>query len=241
MTGLLAYRGLLLNGGAPPLTGWNAAVMALPSLWGWWKLDEVAGVSVSAVDASGNLRNATYTAAGTQTSGLFTGSAAAQATIGGRIQVPAYTLAATPRFTLGCFLRTTAGAAEQQIFSSSTVWQFRKNTSTNQLEFITVSPSVTTTTASTAINDGNPHLAIMVFDQALAAGSGRVKMYLDGSLNGSSSTALTLSSGSSSPGIGARSATVGTGLWTGAIDECFLCDTAISSTDVSNLWAARNT
>lgn len=235
-----AGAGMVQQASPPPASGWNASVLALPGLWGWWKLDETAGAAVSAVDSSGNGRHGTYTAAGTQTSGLFAGSSVAQATLGGRITVPAFNIPATPQFTLGAFIRTTAGATEQQVIGADGGrFQWRKNTSTGAMEFITIVPSVTTTTAATSIADGNPHLVMLVFDQTLAAGSGRVKLYRDGVLDGSSSTAITITSGAaSSTALGARSNANNNGLWTGAIDECFICTSALSSTDVANLWAA---
>jgi hypothetical protein len=238
-----AGAGMIHQSVAPPASGWNAAVAALPSLWGWWKLDDTAGAGVSALDASGNGRHGTYTAAGTQTTGLFAGSAGAQATLGGRITVPAYSIPATPQFTLGAFIRTTAGATEQQVIGADGGrFQWRKNTSTGAMEFITIVPSVTTTTAATSIADGNPHLVMLVFDQTLAAGSGRVKLYLDGSLDGSSTTSITLTTGAaSSTALGARSNANNNGLWLGAIDDCFIVNSALSSADIAALWATRNT
>lgn len=237
----------MIQQGSVAASGWNAAVAALPSLWGWWKLDEVAGAGVSAPDSSGNARNGVYRGSGTQTTGLFAGSSAAQATIGARVELPTYTTAATPQFSVGAFIRTTTGAVAQQILSAdpqvgARVWQFRKNTSTNAIEFITIQPSVTTTTGTVAINDGNSHFVCVVFDQTLAAGSGRVKLYVDGTLDVASSTAITITGGlARPPGIGSQSGTADAGVWSGALDEAFICDTALSSTDVANLWAARNT
>lgn len=238
---------MVQQGDSPAPSGWNATVAALPSLWGWWKLDETAGAGVSAPDSSGNARNGVYRGSGTQTTGLFSGSSASQATIGARIELPSYTTAATPKFTIGAIIRTTAGAVAQQIFSAdpqvgARVWQFRKNTSTNAVEFITIQPSVTTTTGSIAINDGNPHFVCAVFDQTLSAGAGRVKIYVDGVLDVASTTAITITGGlSRPPGIGSQSGSADAGVWSGALDDSFLCDTALSSTDIANLWAARNT
>lgn len=230
----------------PPSGTWNSTVSALSGLWGWWKLDETAGAAVSAPDSSGNGRDGTYNAAGTQTTGLFSGSSASQLTLGGRVTLPSYTTPTTPQFSIGAFIRTTTVGTEQQILSAdqgsgNRIWQFNKNATTNALSFVTITPSVTTTTGATAINDGNPHLAVVVFDQSLSAGSSRVKLYLDGVLDGSSSTAITISASLTNQlGIGSRSGTLGTGLWSGAIDECFFCTSPLSSTDVANLWAARN-
>lgn len=61
------------GGGGFPST-WNAAMAALPGLWGWWKLDETATISGAAADSSGNGRNGTYGAAGTRGTGLISAS-----------------------------------------------------------------------------------------------------------------------------------------------------------------------
>lgn len=231
-----------------PASTWNEAVAALPNLWGWWKLDETAGNGVTAEDASGNERDGTYTAAGTHgSSGLFAGSAASQTTLGGRIILPTYPTAAVPAFTLLAMVQATSSGSEEQIISADNgsgyrAWQFRKRSaSSNRLEFVTISPSVTTTTGATTFNDGDPHLAAVVFDQSLAAGDGRVKLYLDGALDGQSTTAITITGSGSAPvGIGTRGANSINGLWGGAMDEAIIVDGALSAAQIAALWAVRN-
>lgn len=227
---------------------WDSTVAGLANLWGWWKLDETAGAAVSAPDSSGNARHGTYNAAGTQSTGLFAGSTASQTTLGARVDVPNWTVAATPKFTVAAVIQTThASGTEQQIFSAdggggSRVFQFLKNTATNVLSATFISPSVVTLSGATAINDGNPHMVIFVYDESLAAGSGRMKLYLDGVQDAQSTTAITLTSSVSADlGIGARRGADSTGLWAGAIDEAFFCSGALSATDVADLWAIRNT
>lgn len=236
--------GAMGQGSAPPPTTWNALVASIPNLWAWWKLDETAANGVSAADASGNARPGTYTAAGTQSTGLFAGSTTRQNTIGGRINLPSYTIGATAQFSIGAMIRTSSSGVEQQILSSSTgspqLFQWRKSMSTNALEFVVVTPSIVTITATTVVNDGNPHLGIVVVDESLAAGSGRIKLYLDGSLDGASTTALAVNTGSTSMAIGSRGNGNNTGQWAGALDEVFWVDRAITSTEVAALWAARN-
>lgn len=232
------------QGGPPPTSGWNAAVAALPNLWGWWKLDETAGAAVVAADASGNSHNGSYTAAGTQSAGLFAGSSVAQASLGGRVNLPSYTLAAAPVFSIGAMIRANATASVQSILSSDVTgnrkWQFTKSAA-HVLGLTIVTPTPVGIVGTTSINDGNPHFVVMVFDQTLAAASGRAKIYLDGSLEVASSTAITMSGSSGTvPAIGSRNNTATQELWRGAIDECFIVDGAISSANVAALWAARN-
>lgn len=230
---------------ASPVT-WNSLVAALPSLWGWWKLDETAGAAVTATDASGNARHGTYNASGTRGAGLFSGSTYSQTSLGSRVDVPDWTVASTPKFTVGAMIKTThSAAAEQQIFSGdggggSRVFQFNKDTSTHALGATFISPSVVTLVGATAVNDGNAHLAMFVYDESLPAASGRMKLYLDGSLDAQSTTSITLTSGVvANLAIGARNG-LGTGTWSGAIDEAFFCTAALSSTQIADLWAARN-
>lgn len=239
-------RRLMMAGGAGAPVTWNDHVLALPNLWGWWKLDETAGAAVTATDSSGNGRNGSYTAAGTQAAGLFSGSSQCQATLGNRIDVPDWAVPGVPKFTVGAIIKTTHSAgAEQQIFSGdgsgARVFQFYKNTTTHALGVTFINPGVVSLTGATAINDGNPHLAIFTYDESLSAAAGRIKIYLDGSLNVASTDNISLTSSvTANLGIGARNGGLITGLWAGSLDEAFFCNGAISSTDVAALWAARN-
>lgn len=243
--GVLSSVNSGIGGGGSPVT-WNDHVLALPNLWGWWKLDETAGAAVTATDSSGNGRHGTYNAAGTQAAGLFSGSSQCQATLGNRVSVPNWSVPTNAKFTVAAVIKTThASGTEQQIFSADggaggRIFQFCKNLGTNVLSTVLIYPSVVSLNGTTAINDGNPHLAIFVYDESLAAAAGRMKLYLDGTLNAQSTTAITLSAGTADLGIGARRGSDNTGLWAGAIDEAFFCNGAISSTDVAALWAARN-
>ena len=232
------------GGGGFPST-WNAAMAALPGLWGWWKLDETAANGVTAIDSSGNSRNGTYVANGTRGTGLIGASAFSQATLGGVVSLPTYTFPTNAKFTVGAVVKTTiSSSAEQQILSgdsSSRAFQFRKNATTHALEFVTIYPAVTTTTGVAAINDGNPHLVMAVFDQTLPAASGVVKLYVDGVLDKVSTTAITISNTlSPALGIGTRGGGVNTGLWGGSIDECFFCADALAADRIAALWAVRN-
>lgn len=228
-------------------SSWNAVVAALPDLWGWWRLDETAATSASAADSSGNSRHGVYTGSGTQSSGLFAGSTTAQNTVGSRISLPSFPIVTNPSFTLGAFIRTTAGDIEQQILSADEnvngirMFQFRKSSSAHSIEFVTIVPSVTVTTGSTAINDGQPHLVIATFDQSLDAADGRVKLFVDGVLDGQSSTSITISSNAGTyPALGSRNNARNAGLWSGALDEGFICASAITASKVAELWNARN-
>lgn len=237
---------LLASRATPTGPTWNSRVAALPALWGWWKLDETAAAALTAPDSSGNGRNGTYTAAGTQSAGLYAGSTVAQNTIGGRVSIPTFTIPNPQKFTLAAFVRANSTPVQSIIGADfntggSRIWQFRRASPSGFVQFVTITPATTTTSGATSINDGNPHFVVAVFDQTLAAASGRVKIYVDGALDGQSTTAITITAGLSRvPAIGARSDMDNSDLWTGAIDECFICEDAITSTDVANLWASRN-
>lgn len=239
-------RRMMMAGGAGAPVTWNAAVLALPNLWGWWKLDETAGAAVTATDSSGNGRHGTYNAAGTQAAGLFSGSSQCQATLGNRVSVPVWAVPGVPKFTVGAVIKTThSSGTEQQIFSGdgsgARVFQFYKNSTTHALGVTFINPGVVVLTGATAVNDGSPHLAIFTYDESLSAAAGRMKLYLDGALDAQSSTSVSLTSSvTANLGIGARNGGLSTGLWAGSLDDAFFCNGAISSTDVAALWAARN-
>lgn len=232
------------GGGGFPST-WNAAMAALPGLWGWWKLDETAANGVTAADSSGNGRSGTYLTAGTRGTGLIGASAFSQTTLGASVSLPQYSFPTNAKITVGAVIKTSISSSdEQQILSgdsSSRAFQFRKNVTTHALEFVTINPSVTITTGVAAINDGNPHLVMVVVDQTLPAASGVVKLYVDGVLDKASTTAITISGGLSPfLGIGTRSGGDNTGLWGGSIDECFFCADALAADRIAALWAVRN-
>lgn len=240
-------RGMMAGGGAPAPVTWNDHVLALPGLWGWWKLDETAGAAVTATDSSGNGRHGTYTAAGTQAAGLFSGSSQCQATIGGRINVPDFTTTGAMKFAVGACIKTThALGAEQQIFSADggghRVFQFNKNTTHHALGVTLILPSVVSIVGTTPINDDDPHWAVFVWDETLAAADGRIKIYLDGALEAQSTTAVTLTASMlANLSIGTRNGDVSSGQWAGSLDEGIFCkDQAPTAAQIAAAWAARN-
>lgn len=225
--------------------GYAAKVLSLPNLWGYWKLDEVSPpTNTTAADSSSATHPGTYSGTWTDHAALFSGSVLGK-TAADRIALPNYTVGATPKFSIGGFIQTTYNSSTAANFLSAdrtpTDRRFQFRMVSGKMQFITILPSVTTTEAPTAINDGNPHLVIMVFDESLAAGSGRVKIYIDGSLNVASTTSITVSPGNSYPAISSLHSANNIGPWIGQMDDMFFVDGAISSTDVSDLWAARNT
>lgn len=238
--------------GSSAPTGYDAVVLGLPGIWGYWKLDEnpiTGGVTV-AVDASPFSRDGSYAGSGSYTidPGLFASSSNSPRFDSGmstRVDIPSITLGVNQKFTLGAFMKSTSsGAAAHGVIGgddsgSNRRWQYRLFD--GEMQFVTIDPSVTVTTATTSTNDGNPHLVIVVFDPTLSAGAGVVKHYTDGSLDGSSSTSITITNGMAFPAIGDRSSNAtSVDLFDGNIDNAFICLDAITSTDVSNLWAARN-
>ena len=106
-----------------------------------------------------------------------------------------------------------------------------------KVQFVTVTPSITTTTGVTKINDGSPHLAIVVFDQSLSAADGRVKIYVDGALDVKSTTSITLTGSMLAElGIACRNGVDTTlGLFSGSVDEAFFCNGALSASDIATL------
>jgi len=238
---------------APIGPSYDSLILAL-SPWGYWKLDENSmSAGGSAVDASGNARHGTYSPSPpTSVAGLF-GSSPRAGTFNGAnndVGIPSYTLAASQKFSIVSFMQTSyASATAKHILSGdiagSQRWQFR--ISSGKIQFITITPSVTTTAGGTTVSDNLPHMVAVVFDPTLAAGAGRVKIYVDGVVDTNvganpnpSTSAITISAGSVAPGIGARNASTHQENWAGPLDNVALFDTDISAANIAALWAARN-
>lgn len=241
------------GGGAP--TGYDT-VMTSKSPWGYWKLDEttitVGGV---AADSSGNARSGTYMSAdAVSVSGLFGGSSRAikLPALAGRygVSLPSYLMATGEKLSIVSFIDVPAvDSTSRAIVSAdendgtSRQWQWRLRS--GKLEFVTILPSVTTTASSSTLAVGTRHMVAVVFDPALPAASGVVKIYIDGVLDAQSTAAITISSGNAKPAIGNRTNA------TGGTQDCFQGGTldnvalwrnvALTATDIADLWAARNT
>lgn len=227
--------------------GFRDAVLA-DSPWGFWRQNE-APPSITCADSSGNGRVGTYAGANTASPPIFLGNTGSvlyetsgYVSIGTNYTVP---VAPNP-LTLMCAIKTTVtSATEQNILSNDNsagtrLWQFRMSV-TGKAEFVFILPSVVVVTGSVAINDGNPHLLHAVFDPTLSAGSGILKLYVDGVLDTQSSTIIVMAPGSTAPAICARNSggTVPRGLLN--LSESAIFQSALSSARVAAHWSARNT
>lgn len=225
-------------------SGYAATVLSIPGLWGYWKLDESSPLSGSSVaDASPNSRNGSYQGTWPNASPLFTGSILAK-DAGLRISLPDYTVAASPKFSLCGFISTLAtGSTTRAIMSADNGstnrrWQFRMMN--GRLQFVFIQPSTVTIQSVALVNDGGPHFVAVVYDESLSAGSGRLKIYIDGALDTASTTSVTMTPGIANVAIGSRSSVTNADPWVGQFDDMFIVDGAISAAQVSSLWAARN-
>jgi hypothetical protein len=238
---LALTQGLMSLGGGGG-AGFSASVLSLTP-WGYWRLDET-GTLTTAADSSGNGRNGTYIGSGTtDVAGLFNGSTRAKTfNSAGAITLPTYTAAAGAPFSAMCVFAI-SGTANRAFLSgdnasSQRLFQFRTNA--GRVEFIGVG-SLGTLTATPLYNDSLPHLAVVVYDQSLAAADGRAKIYVDGVEVARTTAAFTGTQTSAPLAIGQ----IGTGSTlirlTGSIDECAFFNYALSAAQVSALWAARNT
>lgn len=234
-------------GGATPRavasgSGYDDAVMAL-SPWAYYKMDEnPPGSGGTLADSSGNARHGTYSAdSWSTTSGLFGGSARCP------VFVPADTKYAdaadfshSGKFSLVAFVKTSASGALQQIISADgapRMFQFRFETD-GKISMVDTGSGIDYITSVSAYNDGNPHLVTTVYDGSLAAGSGRLKLYVDNVLDVQSATSLVITESATAVTIGQRN---GAYYFDGNISNVAMFQSALSSTDIAALWAARNT
>lgn len=235
-------------GGGSGGTGFSDAVLAL-SPWGYWKLDETGSPTV-AVDSSGNGRDGTYAGTGTTfgAGGLFTGSVRSiTLNGGGRVNFPTMGAVDGQKLSLLCCFKTSAAGGIQQLMSAddneggNRVWQWRINGEKIELVFFAVGHVVSN--IGDVVTDGSPHMAVLVLDPTLADVDGKTKVYVDGALKYSSTTTITITSTATTrPCYGSRSSELQAESMVGSGDECAAwIGTALSATDVADLWAARNT
>ena len=223
---------------------WSSLMAAIGSdLWGWWKLDENPPASGGVcTDHSGNARHGTYSAdTFTTGSAVFNSSArspnfAAASTQ--YVQIPTFSVGSA--FSVGIRFRTTNNFL-QNFFSAddgtNRGWHLRMNG--NKAEAVVIIPSTVVVTSPSNYNDGNNHFVVFTFDPSLAAGSGRMKVYVDGSNVAQSSTSVTMTSATVTPYIGRRGAGSDNYL-TGNANDGFLVTRALSPSEISALYAARN-
>ena len=229
----------------PPASGggsYDSAVLALAP-WAYYKMDEnPPGSGGTLTDSSGNARHGTYSADTWSTaSGLFGGSARCP------VFVPAdtkYAAAAdfshSGAFSIVAFVKTSASGALQQIVSADgapRMFQFRFETD-GKISMVDTGSGIDYITSVSAYNDGNPHLVATVYDDSLAAGSGRLKLYVDNVLDVQSATSLVITESATAVTIGQRS---NNNYFDGNISNIAMFQNALSSADIADLWAARNT
>jgi hypothetical protein len=224
--------------------GFAAEVLALTP-WGYWQLDET-GTLTTAADSSGNSRSGTYIGSGTtDIAGLFAGSTRAKTFNGsGAVTCPTYTTAAGGPFSVLSVVRFTATAivsflCADNVGTFDRMFQFRAFN--GQIQALILRPAIVILTSPLTYNDNNPHMAVMVYDQSLAAADGRLKLYVNGSEVARSTTAVTNSETSAPLVIGQRGNASTLQRLNGSIDECAFFNYALSAAQVSALWAARNT
>lgn len=213
--------------------------------WVYYKLDETGTLS-TASDSSGNARDGTYAGSGTtDVSGLFGGSTRAKTFNGsGAVTGPTFTASAgSPFSVMSCFSFTSTGMmalfSGDNVSSPARMFQFR--VSSGFVQFLLLAPSTVTLQTPSTYNDGNPHMGVIVYDESLAAGDGRMKIYVDGSEVARSTTAVT-NSQTSAPLAAAQLGSGSTLIrLTGSLDECAFFDYALTASDVAAIWAARDT
>jgi len=236
---LLAYGAAGGGGGS-----FSSAVLGLTP-WGYWKLDET-GTLTTAADSSGNARNGAYIGTGTtDVAGLISGSVRAKTMNGsGAVTCPTYTTTAGSPFSVLSVCTFTSTAIMSLLCgdnagSGDRLFQFR--TSAGRIQALVLNPATVILTSPATHNDGNAQMAVLVYDESLAAADGRLKLYMNGSEVARSTTAITNSNTSAPLAIGQLGNADTRQRLTGSVDECAFFNYALSAAQISALWAARNT
>jgi hypothetical protein len=186
------HHGLLMATAAPAAS-LDSAILA-DSPWAYWRLRET-GTLTTAADFSGNARTGTYSGAIAPGSAIISGNTGSVEVTGGRVALPAFSLPTTDPMTLEMFIQTTqTGTRTLFGFDASGQRRFTLRQVGAEVQFVIIAPStVTLTTTAATINNGSPHHVVCVWDPALAAGSGRAKIYVDDVLLVQSTAAWTIS------------------------------------------------
>lgn len=225
---------------APALT-FDQTVVAL-SPWAYWKLEETTPASgASAPDASGNARNGTYEGSAANGAGVFAARPRSAALRGStQIRTPGLRITADVGQSGFLSVNLVDATGIKMLISADESgarrWQLRHNGSS--LEFVGIMPSVFTIAAPSAFTVGQSAMVGFVYDPALAAADGRLKLYLNGAVVAQSTTAVTLTPIAANFGwIGARS---GNDYLMGNVNSAMLFNKAISAAEVAAMWAARD-
>ncbi|WP_353189098.1 LamG-like jellyroll fold domain-containing protein [Pseudomonas sp.] len=237
---LLASYGAAGGGGS----SLSSTILGLTP-WGYWRLDET-GTLTTAADSSGNARSGTYIGTGTtDVAGLFGGSVRAKTLNGSdAVTCPTYTATAGSPFSALSVVRfdstsSMAFLSGDGVGGGNRMFQLRASGGRTQAAL--VNPASVVVESPLTYNDNNPHMAVLVYDQSLAAADGRLKLYMNGSEVARSTAAITNSETAAPLSIGQRGNTSATSRLNGSIDECAFFNYALSAAQVSALWAARDT
>lgn len=221
------------GGGA---TGYAAEVLAdNPAVY--WRLGEASGTQ--AADASGNARHGTYVGSPTLgVTGLLTGDPDTCITLPGatteRVEITYAAWMDASAVTTEAVVQTTASAIGNIVDRddpSPRVFQFRM-TGAGKVEFIVIGGSSPSAVGSTSINDGNPHHVAATYDGAT------IKVYVDGTLDGSTSTSQALSTGANLFAGVNHSTALFAQPWNGEIDEVAYYTSALSAARIAAHAAA---
>lgn len=231
----------------------DSTILAL-SPWGYWKLDEnPIGAGVPATDSSGGGNHGTYSSASAlSVPGLIGGSSRAMRfpnSFGQHgVPIPSFPYPSGEKLSIVSFIDVPAvDGVVRSIFGSDSsgggrLWQWRLFN--GRLEFVTILPTVVTVASATTLSLGSTHLACVVYDPALPVSGGRVKIYIDGTLDISGNVNVSIPSGPANCAIGNRANTAFQDADTfrnGTIDNVALFrGYALSAADVAAIWAARN-
>lgn len=241
---MLALTQGLMSLGAGGGGSFASQVLSLTP-WAYHRLDET-GTLTTAADASGNGRTGTYIGTGTSdASGLFSGSTNAKTFNGsGAVTCATYTATAGSPFSVMCVARFTSTSimalfCGDNVGSGDRLFQFR--TSGGAIQALLLNPATVIAQSPLTYNDNNPHMAVLVYDESLAAADGRLKLYMNGSEVARSTTSVTNSQTSAPLAIGQLGNADTRQRFIGTMDECAFFSYALSAAQVSALWAARNT
>lgn len=153
----------------------------------YWEHDEASGTTMT--DTSGNGRNGTYTAPTLAQTSLLSSDASTAVALTGSTsqgQIAYASWMNSGSITIEAWVQKTGSTAgvimARDAQSGTRVFQVQINAS-GLVVFTTLGAGVPTVTSVTAVNDGNPHHVVCVFDDGGAVAN--MYIYIDGALDNS--------------------------------------------------------
>jgi hypothetical protein len=211
---------------------------AWSNIVGYWKMNEASwnGTAGEVIDSSGNGNHGTSMGCATTTSSSILGAAAGSfnGTNCSYVHIPSIPGAQANYLTVATWFKTTAAGGATMFISNHQPGPWYLCTlGSNNIHFMLQTTAVRidySPSTPYSINDGNWHHVVATYDGAA------MKVYIDGTLLGSTPQSGAISSAGGDLEIGTYNFGTATYNWNGLMDDAAIWNTALSASAVSTIY-----